>query len=92
MAKITKTTMKKKLSKYSNCINCNECLSSRKVENLMEQYNYLFFRTCKKCISMCSSCGGDVGIVRKIDLIASGHCDFCEHQCCRSCVVNVTCE
>ena len=83
--------MKMKLSKYSKCINCNKCLPKRKVVDLTEQSTF-FSRTCNKCISTCSSCGGDLGIVRKIDVIATGHCDICDHQCCRSCVVNVSCD
>ena len=80
--------MKMKLSKHSNCINHNKCLPKMKVVDLTEQYS--FFRTCNKCILTCSSCGGGLGIVRKINFIATGHCDIYDHQCCRSYVVNVS--
>lgn len=33
-----------------------------------------------------------MGFVKKTDVVATGHCDICKHQCCRSCAINVTCN
>lgn len=73
-----------------NCVICNLPLNGRTtiVDGF---YASLFHRTCMDCSGQCHSCGYECGFVRS-NLITDERCDFCEHDTCKCCKVNVRCD
>ena len=73
------------------------CICMKKIEeiesnedNLMNLYPSLYYFTYMACTCTCASCGQDIGFPES-RLISMNQCNYCEHDSCKSCGINLDC-